>query len=148
MSRSILDLVDRSMLLEDPTRRISSGDLVKELGKIYEYEQLNIDPFEAEIAPSILSSIYEFNLKAPASLEDRIEEEKRVKRPDSKRAARKSKPYENIIPGKVAHRQVLQRQVPDDSSKFLGTRTLWEVIRLQQGTPKVQSRTRDILDPL
>lgn len=129
MSPRILDLLDRFILLEDPKSRISSAELHEKLEDIVVLGERDADELDSTLGPianSILASIIDYNFQAPGSLEDRVRREITATKENGSKGldfgrSAKSKRYENIVPGKVAHRQVLQRQMPTSSSTILSS---------------------------
>ncbi|KAI0451728.1 hypothetical protein F5B21DRAFT_506921 [Xylaria acuta] len=110
ISHKLLDLIDRKVLGQDPDSRLTSAALYEELKNLLAIAKNDLDE---QIAESIVESMISFDRTAPSTMEEyqrrRIEASSFIQpERDNSKYANKSARLTNVVPAKVAHRQVLE----------------------------------------
>ncbi|KAI8951168.1 hypothetical protein F4801DRAFT_578708 [Xylaria longipes] len=109
ISHQLLDLIDNEVLGQDPDNRLTSAALYKKLKDLLVVTKNELNE---QIAESIIESMISFDRTAPSTMEEyqqRLEKSSLIQPEggDSKHA-NKSARLTNIVPAKVAHRQILE----------------------------------------
>ncbi|KAI8626710.1 hypothetical protein F5Y19DRAFT_478195 [Xylariaceae sp. FL1651] len=109
MSHRLLDLIDVEVLSKQKHKRLTSDALYEKLIDLLSEAKKDVNE---PIADSIIESMISFDNTAPSTMEEykeRMEESRRTQpQGDLSKYAIKSAHLTNIIPAKVAHRQVLE----------------------------------------
>lgn len=108
ISHQLLDLIDEEVLGQDPDSRLTSAALYEKLNSLLVVAKNGLDE---QIAESIVESMISFDRTAPSTMKEyqqRLEESSLTQQEgNNSKHANKSARLTNIIPTKVAHRQVL-----------------------------------------